>query len=206
MPGPWVNSHLTSSVIITSCGHCHKYHLIRGGHSLSTAPLVWILSPPDVRPVVMDLEHTRLWGNWERAAKLSNNTQTAVAVTGLKAALVIGEMWEIIGEMSCVPFIPFIRDINTYISLIWWSVSIGFISHDDQQDNGTNKEPEKQKPNHQSILKDSNLDAKGSQGVSKADIKKKRTIFKESRHLNMSFWIDFINFWSSGVERNFVIL
>ena len=40
----------------------------------------------------MDLEHTRLWGNWERAAKLSNNTQTAVAVTGLKAALVIGEM------------------------------------------------------------------------------------------------------------------
>ena len=130
----------------------------------------------------MDLEHTRLWGNWERAAKLSNNTQTAVAVTGLKAALVIGEMCHVIG--GNIPFIPVIRDINTYISLI---CPIGFISHDDQQDNGTNKEPEKEKPNHQSILKDSNLDAKGSQGVSKADIKKKRTIFKESRHLNMSF-------------------
>ena len=155
----------------------------------------------------MDLEHTRLWGNWERAAKLSNNTQTAVAVTGLKAALVIGEMWEIIGEMSCVPFIPVIRDINKkYLHIIIDLCPIGFISHDDQQDNGTNKEPEKQKQNHQSILKDSNLDAKGSQGVSKADIKKKRTIFKESRHLNMSFWIDFINFWSGGVERNFVIL
>ena len=58
--------------------------------SLSSSPPVSISSS-----VVMDdVEHSRLWGSWERAARLSNNTQTAVAVTGLKAALVIGEKCE----------------------------------------------------------------------------------------------------------------
>ena len=50
--------------------------------------------------IIMDLEDSRLWGNWEKAARLSNNTQTAVAVTGLKAALVIGEMCDVIQGIS----------------------------------------------------------------------------------------------------------
>ena len=143
--------------------------------SLHTSPPVSI--SPSV--VMEDVENTRLWGSWERAAKLSNNTQTAVAVTGLKAALVIGE--NILNTVH-IPFRILIIDCK------------GFISHEDQNDVSTGKESGKKKPSHQSILKGSHLDAgkrtnfdvRGSQGVSKADIKKKRTIFKESRHNNMS--------------------
>ena len=66
--------------------------------------------------------------------------------------------------------------------------SIGFISHEDQPDIVSEK-GRKEKFNHQSFPKDSNLDsiegahrdAEGSPGVVKDDIKKKRIIFKESR-------------------------
>ena len=72
---------------------------------------------------------------------------------------------------------------------------IGLISHEDQKDISAVKDSEKKKASQQSILKGSHhldtvkrtdFDVRGSQGVSKADIKKKRTIFKESRHKNMS--------------------
>lgn len=137
----------------------------------------------------MDLEDSRLWGNWEKAARLTNNTQTAVAVTGLKAALVIGEMCDVIQGIS-----GFWNAFHSF-RVIHGFLSIGFISHEDQQDISNDKGPRKKKSKHQTFPKDSDLDtfeaadcdAEGSRGVVKDDIKKKRIIFKESRYMNMSY-------------------
>ena len=87
----------------------------------------------------------------------------------------------------CFPFHSFYR------YFIHGFISTGFISHEDQPDIQRDKDLKKKKLNHQrdskpDTIEGAGCDAKGSRGVSNADIKMKRIIFKESRHQNMSFW------------------